>query len=129
MSSLHVITPYHLLFHYCHHQDVIFQDELWCCSCIIVHCELPLSPIDTTNNISPAVSKKKCSGASKCSKKLVEDPNHLLVSFQHHLLLLHVLYPQKLTQLSIKDVVVSFVFFIFFLDFDLFDCCGCGCDS
>ena len=96
-------------------------------SLCIVNCLQAL--IDTTNNISPAVSKKKCSGASKCSKKLVEDPNHLLVSFQHHLLLLHVLYPQKLTQLSIKDGCCFFFVLHLFLDFDLFDCCGCGCDS
>ena len=74
---------------------------------------------DTTNQKSPAVPKRKCS----------VDPNHLFMSFHHHLLLLHVLHPKESKSLSLKVGCCFFFVFHLCFDFILFDCCVCGCYS
>ena len=120
-----VITPTLLrLFHYFSLLRFHFQPQTNAMmtsskmNCGTIHTSLHIAKwyhalSDTTNKMSPAVSKKRHSGSSQNKKKVVVDPAHLLVLF-HHPLLLH---PKKMTQLSIKVFYVSclFVFSSFYL--------------
>ena len=82
---------------------------------------------DTTNQKSPAVLKKKSSGASK-KKKGCGGPKPS-VGVVPPLLVLHVLHPQNSKSLSLNVGCCFLCVFHPFFDFVLFDCCVCGCYS